>query len=587
VGISASVRRRPLVLGAAILAAAVAASFGTANSQHTELRGLWIAGSMAITWGFLGAGLYAWAKRPDNRVGPLMVAVAVAWVVSDLESANADVLFSLGSILSQLFIAVTVHLLLVFPTGRFQSRADRVLAVGAYFAASVLYFAAFAFAEPDRFDCADCPSNAFLIADNKPLADALAAATDVVYAIVALGVMLSLLRRWRRATQVQRRGLAAVLFAGLALTVLLLAATTIVPLLAADTLTANVIAIGALVPFGLVPYVFIASLIRARVIRGGAFRGLLGELSDAPRPVELRDALGKALGDPSLELAFWLPDQNEYVDGDGRSFEIRPGPDRAVSEVRLEGRLVAAIVHDSALLDDPELVRGVSAAAALALENERLQAELHAKVDELRASRRRTIEAGLAERRRLERDLHDGAQQRLVSLALELRMAEDRLGDDAEGARRLLQTAGGELKAALAELRELARGIHPAVLSDRGLEAALEMLVRRAPVPVALETRLEERLPEPVELAAYFVVTEALTNVAKYAQASQARVHAMHDEGRVVIEVADDGVGGVDPSKGSGLRGLAHRLAALDGVLEVRTEDGGGTVLRADIPVVT
>jgi signal transduction histidine kinase len=573
-------------IGAAMAAAAIATSLGTAASEHTELRGLWIAGSAAITWGFLGVGLFAWARRPDNSVGPLMIAVAFSWVVSDLVFANSELLFSLGSMLSQVFIAVTVHLLLVFPTGRFENRLDRLTAAAAYLAAAVLYVAAFSFADPDSFDCADCPGNSFLIADEKQVADTLSVAINVIYAAVALGVIVSLLRRWQRAAPVERRALVAVLFAGAALAVLLFAGSTIVPLTGTDTTLAGVISIAALVPFGLVPYVFLGSLLRARIIRGGAFRELVAELGKAPRREELRDALAKALGDPTLELAFWLPGSKEYVDAGGRPVDVAGGgPNRAVSEVRLEDRLVAAIVHDTSLIDDPELVRAVGAAAALALEHERLDAELRAKVDELRASRARIIEVTLAERRRLERDLHDGAQQRLVSVALGLRLAERRLRDDPEGVRELLATAGDELDAALAELRELARGIHPAVLSERGLEAALEPLASRAPIPVELDTRVGCRLPEDAELAAYFVVAEALTNVAKYANASRASVRVVRTNGRLYIEVSDDGVGGADPACGSGLRGLADRVAALDGVLELRSPDGRGTVLRAAIPV--
>jgi signal transduction histidine kinase len=572
-------------VGAAILAAAAATYVGTAGSDHTDLRGLWIGGSVAITWGFLGVGLFAWARRPDNRIGPLMVAVAFSWVVSDLVFANSALLFSVGSMLSQVFIAVTVHLLLVFPTGRFENRLDRLTAVAAYVAAGVLYVAAFTFADPDTFDCRECPSNSFLIADNKPLSDAFGVAVHVTFAAVALGVLLSLLRRWVRATPVQRRALIAVLFAGAALAVLLFAATTIVPITGNDPTLASVVGLGALVPFGLVPYVFFGSLLRARVIRGAAFRDLVAELGTAHEHEELRDLLAKALGDPSLELAFWLPEANGFADAEGRLVDVPwADPGRAVTEVRLEDRLVGVIVHDSSLLDDPELVRAVGAAAALALENHRLDAELRAKVDELRASRMRIIEATLAERRRLERDLHDGAQQRLVSLALQLRLAEDRLRDEDAVARQLLQTADGELVAALGELRELASGIHPAVLSDRGLDTALETLANRAPLPVDLEARVGERPPEHVELAAYFVVAEALTNVAKYAKATHATVRAVRDDGHLVVEVADDGVGGADPSKGSGLRGLADRVSALDGTLELHSGKGG-TVLRAEIPL--
>jgi signal transduction histidine kinase len=596
-----AIRRRPLIvglgalaprgvrwsIGAAILVAAAATSLGTAASQHTDLRGLWIAGSLAITWGFLGVGLFTWARRPDNRVGPLMVAVAFSWVVSDLVFANAELLFSLGSMLSQVFIAVTVHLLLVFPTGRFENRLDRLTAAAAYLAATVLYAAAFVFADPSTFECSDCPGNSFLVADNKPLSDAFAVAVNVVFAAVALGVMVSLLRRWRRATLVQRRSLIAVLFAGAALAAVLFAATTVVPITGSDPTVASVVSIAALVPFGLVPYVFFGSLLRARVIRGRAFRELVAELSKAPRQGEVRDLLAKALGDPSLELAFWLPESQQYVDAGGRPVDVRRADSsRAVSDVRLDDRLVAVILHDPALLDDPELVRAVGAAAAFALENKRLDAELRAKLDELRASRTRIVEASLAERRRLERDLHDGAQQRLVSLALSLRLLEARLADSDADARELLETANGELSEALRELRELASGIHPAVLSARGLEAALEALASRAPLPVDVDARVGDRPPEHVELAAYFVVAEGLTNVAKYAGASRASVRARRHSGRLVVEVVDDGVGGADSSKGSGLRGLADRVSALDGALEVHSEDGAGTVLRATIPVL-
>jgi signal transduction histidine kinase len=203
---------------------------------------------------------------------------------------------------------------------------------------------------------------------------------------------------------------------------------------------------------------------------------------------------------------------------------------------------------------------------------------------ERREARARTIEAALAERRRLERDLHDGAQQRLVSLALTLRTVERRLDQDPSSARELLAASRGELEAALRELRDLARGIHPAVLSERGLDAALETLARRAPLPVELEATVGERLPEPVELGAYFLVSEGLTNVAKYAHATHAEVRARRDGGRLVIEVSDDGVGSADPSKGSGLSGLVDRISALDGNLKIRSERGTGTLLRADIP---
>ena len=279
------------------------------------------------------------------------------------------------------------------------------------------------------------------------------------------------------------------------------------------------------------------------------------------------------------------PRLRRLVRGHADSSDDRPamGSGRTISELRHLGRRGGAIARDSSL-EDPELERGLRATAALAQENERLDAELRAHVKELRASRARMVEAGLAERRRLERDLHDGAQQRLVWLILGLRMIENRFDEDPASARELLEMVGSELEAALREYRDLTRGIHPAVLSDRGLDVALETLAGRAPLPVELEATIAERLPEPIELTLYFVVSEALTNIAKHAHASQVNVRAARHNGRVVVDVSDDGVGGADSAKGSGLRGLAGHLSALNGKLEVRSERGQGTVLRAEIP---
>jgi signal transduction histidine kinase len=223
--------------------------------------------------------------------------------------------------------------------------------------------------------------------------------------------------------------------------------------------------------------------------------------------------------------------------------------------------------------------------SALAAENEQLNEQLRAKVEELRASRMRIVEAGYAERRRVERDLHDGAQQRLVALTMSLRLARSRLDSDPAGAGTLLDEALQELAEATSELRELARGIHPAVLSDRGLAAALEGLAQRSPVPVEITSTPSEHLEPSIESAAYFVVAEALTNVARYARADAAEVSVLRRDGWVEIEVRDDGVGGADPENGTGLRGLEDRVAALDGSLEVRSPPARGTVVRARIPL--
>jgi signal transduction histidine kinase len=253
------------------------------------------------------------------------------------------------------------------------------------------------------------------------------------------------------------------------------------------------------------------------------------------------------------------------------------------AEVELGDRRMDALVPDPALVEQPELASAAGAATALALENHRLAAELHARVEELRDSRARLIEAREAERRRLERDLHDGAQSRLVALAIKLQLARMQLEPGSQAAT-LLEESSAELQASLDELRALARGLHPAVLTDRGLAAALRALADRAPVPVEIEGVPPVPLPPAVETAAYFVVTEALTNVAKYAHARSATVTLARAAGELAVEVADDGVGGADAASGSGLRGLTDRVAALCGRLELESPSGGGTRVRARIP---
>jgi signal transduction histidine kinase len=300
--------------------------------------------------------------------------------------------------------------------------------------------------------------------------------------------------------------------------------------------------------------------------------------------VRVRDALAESLGDRTLSIAYWLPDRQVFVDEGG--FPVRlpePGSDRVWTAVDYEGRRVAAIIHDAYLEATPELVQAAAAAASLALDNERLKADLRARVEELRASRVRIVEASNAARRKVERDLHDGAQQQLVALALELKVLRSRVSEDGE-ALELIDGIEGKLGAALEELRELARGIHPGILTDRGLAAALSALVSRAPLPVEQEIDLPERPPESVEAVAYYVVTEALTNVLKYADASEATVRARYEGGDVVVELQDDGVGGADESRGSGLEGLRDRVAALDGTFAVVSEPGRGTLIHARIP---
>jgi signal transduction histidine kinase len=541
------------------------------SSNHEEDRGLVAAVGLLVGWSFIGTGLFAWWRRPGNRTGALMTAVGFAWFASALSESNDDLLFTIGIAVDSLFPGLAGHLLLAFPTGRLETRLERWTVAAGYVASTVLQVPALLFEseQPEGL------RNLLLVDADQDLSDRLDALQFAV-ALLVIGVSILILsRRWRGATPSQRRVLSPVLSTGSAAFVMFAIANGF----DAAGSPQHGLELFSQVLLATVPFGFLVGLLRSRLAQGPAIAELIGRLGDAPDPDALRAALADALGHPSLALAYWLPDSERFVDAAGQPVDLADG---GWTEVSTAGRRIAAIVHDASL-DEPQLVRMAGSAAALALENQRLAAELRARIEELRASRARLVEAGDSERRRLERDLHDGAQARLVALAMKLRLARRR----AEGAPEvaaLLDESSADLQESLDELRELARGIHPAVLTDRGLGAALRSLADRAPLPVELAGDPPEDLAPPVATAIYFVVAEALTNVAKYAGASEATVSVQRVADRVVVEVADDGTGGARLDAGSGLRGLGDRVGALDGRIELDSPPGAGTRLRAEIP---
>jgi signal transduction histidine kinase len=566
---TAAPRRALLALALAGFAAGLIYLAVVVTSDRVDDRGLEAALGLLVGWSFIGTGLFAWWRRPGNRTGALMAAVGFAWFVAGLSDANDDFPHTVGLAVDALFPAFAGHLLLAFPTGRLSTRLERTVVTAGYLVSTVLQVPSLLFEED--------PSNLLVIEPDQDLSDLL----DGIQFAAAVGVigtsLVILARRRRAATPPQRRALAPVLWTGGAAFVVFAIATGFDAVGATqDFLERLSEAVLVTVPFG-----FLAGLLRSRLAQASAMSGLVARLGQAPEPDALRAALAEALGDPSLTLAYWLPNTERFVDADGRSLTLADG---SWTEVELEGRRIAAIVHDPSLADEPQLVRAAGAAAALALENQRLSADLRARIEELRASRARLVEAGDAERRRLERDLHDGAQSRLVALAVKLRFARAKAQAEPEVAK-LLDESTADLQASLDELRELARGIHPAVLTDRGLGAALAGLASRAPVPVEIAGEPPEGLPAAASTAIYFVVSEALTNVAKYARAEHAMVSVQRIANKVEVEVSDDGVGGADVAGGSGLRGLSDRLSALDGRLEVRSPRGAGTRVRAEIPL--
>ena len=389
-------------------------------------------------------------------------------------------------------------------------------------------------------------------------------------------MLVLLVRHWRRTGRHGRRALLPVLAVSGVMVVALFVGY-LLGYKSQQSLTWGVQLMLALLPVG-----FLVGLLRARLARAGV-ADLVLELRQSQEPAHVRDALARALDDPTLEVGYWIGATERYVDADGTVVDTSGSPERTATFVQSSGEPVAVLVHDASLADEPGLVEAVAATAQLALENQRLQAEVRAQLEEVRASRARIVAAGDAERRRLERDLHDGAQQRLLALGLALQLARAELGEQATASDDLLAEAEAELQEALVELRELARGIHPAILTDGGLGPALQTLAERTPVPVTVST-VDGRLPPAVETAAYFVVSEALANVAKHSQATRVSVGVGRHGDRAVVVVEDDGVGGAEPEPGSGLGGLRDRVHALGGSLWIDSERGTGTTIRVELP---
>jgi signal transduction histidine kinase len=520
---------------------------------------------------FAACGLIAWRRRPDSGSGLLMTAAGAGFFLSAIIGQFHPPLAQTASILVQeLWAPFFVALVLTLLTGgRLESRVDWLL-VGAFVLALWVGQAVWLlFLEQDGNLLAAFPS--------ADIADAVDTGQRSLAGLACVAVAIVVAARWTAASRPRRRALLPSI-AGSAALLLFAALLTNDLVTGSRSQTVLWLAICSLVT---VPAAFLFGLLRSRLARGG-LADLFRDLK-ATRGVDLQDALAKTLGDPSLVVAYRLPGSLGYADADGRPVLVPPvAADRSTAKVESDSVELASLVYDSSLDDDPELIEAVRAAAGMALENERLQAEAATRLAEVQASRERIVAASDAERRRLERNLHDGAQQRLVALSLQLRLLEGRIGDD-PSAQELVSNASTQLAQSLEELRELARGIHPAVL-NHGLETALDSLAARSTVPTTVAYDGDGPLPEPVELAAYFVASEALANVAKYAQATSARVRFSHTSRRAIIEIADDGIGGADQAGGSGLRGLADRVQALDGRLHVVSPPGAGTVVTAELP---
>jgi signal transduction histidine kinase len=560
----------------AIAVAAVAAPVYTAWLAifSDQINGLHIALLHWISVPYVLVGLIAWRRRPDSRLGALMITAGFAMGLSTLQFADPDLLFTIGAAFDLVPAALFLHVFLAFPDGRLRSRLEQVV-VGAAYASSVGLQVA-------KMSLGEFGHENLIAIWAQPGAAHAVQQVQLVSLSIALLVGASMLAVRRRHEGRPRRRSLALLVDTFALGLVMAAMLFIVGAFDVFAPGLQPLQRATLAVIGISPFAFLIGLLDARLARS-AVGGLIIELRADLAPADLRAALARALRDPTLTLAYWLPEFHSYVDLDGQPVEVPDRDGRATTVIDRGGALVAALLHDPALDDERDLLNGVTAAAGMALENGRLHAQLRARLDELRGSRARLIDAGQKERQRLERNLHDGAQQRLVALSLELGMLEQRLTADPEAQARL-DRARREIALSLEELRDVARGIYPAVLSGHGLEVALESIVARAPLPVRLIVQLDGRLQEPLEVAAYYVVSESLANIGKHAEAKSATVEVGRRNGGIVVEVIDDGIGGADTERGTGLRGLADRVEALGGRLRVWTPTGGGTRVRAEIP---
>lgn len=566
-----AVLRRPYIFWAFAVGGAAVAVYSLVLRLRSDADDVQVALLEWISVPYIAAGLIAWWRRPGSRIGVLMVVSGTAISLAGLSFANSQHLYTIGALFDIVPAAIFLYVYLAFPDGRLRSGLERVLIVAAFVCAVGLQVVKLGLGTEGR-------DNLIRITANPELADRVEHAQLLsigMMCLVAIGVLGA---RRRSAGRPLRRPI-AFLVDSFVIGLLLICAMFVAAVLHEPAF--QPIQRATFVVIGFSPVVFMLALLSARLARS-AVGDLVMDLRGDLAPRELRDAIARALRDPNLTLAYWLPHFESYADLDGQPHEV-PSPDgRSTTLIERDGVPVAALIHDLVLDDEQELLDSVGAAAGIALENARLQAELAARLEEVKGSRVRVIEAGQVERKRLERDLHDGAQQRLIALSLDLSMLEKGLGDNPAAVAQL-EDAQREITRSLDELRNVAQGLHPAVLTAHGLAVALEQVVARAPVPVGLTVGVE-RLPEQVEVAAYYVVTESLANIGKHAHATAASVNIIRTGEDLVVEVVDNGIGGADTEGGSGIRGLADRVEALGGRLRVWTPHGGGTRVRAEIP---
>jgi signal transduction histidine kinase len=573
----------------AILLAAAAAWILLFTVTFHNRFGLYWFSFIGPAWAFIAAGLVAWKRRPENRTGRVMTLTGFLLLFPTLSASRIPLLFTVGSMLVNSAGPALFYLILSYPRGALFTQPSRVL-----FWTSVLFVAAqdiglLPWVDARDFGCPDCPAglNLLQIERNPELVLAVSRMFAIVIVASMLSLTVSAVTRWIRATRPARSILWPVYLP--AATFALFQAYLVV-----DTFFlhgAFPVGFNAVLPYiqpvllTLLPITFLLGLIRMR-----ARRGRVGDLvveARQPASGRLQQAVARALGDPAAEIGVY--DGQRYRDAEGLALEL-PTEDspRVPTFLEREGQALAVIVHDRALLEDPKLLDSVRAATELAVENELLAAEVRAQLEDVRASRARIVAAGDQERRRLERDIHDGVQQHLVAIGAKLRAAQDLLTRDPGQATAMLEEISEQTTETLSSLRDLARGIYPPLLSDRGLLQALRAHVRKTASPTRMAASIPDgtRFDPEVEAAVYFCVLEALQNAAKHAPDALVQVRLTLDDGELAFEVSDEGPG-FDPmtrTEGTGLQNVADRIAALGGTHEVRSSPATGTTVRGRLP---
>ena len=573
--------------GAIVCVAAVAASVAGTPADEAFGRGLL---ELLIVGVPIVAGLYALRDPGTKAFGVALLGIGFVWSATALTTSDQSIPFTIGRLATWLTFPGAVWLLLAFPHGRIEKGLDRAIFAGVIGVMVILFYGTAPFVQgfPGKTlwsSCTtDCPANAVFVLDAQPrfLADVVLVREWLVE-LLWVGLFYSMFRRWRRASPMQRQAMTPVFVAGAVLGVTHCAHITCRQLgLPADT----VIALSSVWTFCIVAVcaALLVGLVRRRMLRAGALGALGAALRTGDRRTNVRDALRTTLGDPDADVLFRDGDQATWRDVDGRAVRSPQdiGADRAVTPIDTgEGRQEAALVHDVALLDDPELLQGVSTMALASWHHERLSAELAQAVTDLDESRRRIAEAADVERKRIERDLHDGAQQRLIALRIRLGMAEELLPRNPVAGAEVVHDLGVEAERALDELRSLARGVYPPQLADLGLPDALRSVARQTPIPVHLEADGVVRLPIEVESAVYFTCVEALQNAAKHADgATGVWVSLGQTRTGLRFEVRDDGAGFVPgDDDGRGVRNMHDRIEAVGGEITIDANRRGTRVL--------